>query len=110
MKLLFDQNLSYKLAAQVADVFAQSSHVRLLGMRDAVDDFIWAFARREEFTLVTKDDDFEDMAILKGYPPKVVVIRLGNCATSQVESLLRMKTAVIRDFIAHSEDAVLYLP
>jgi len=32
MKLLFDQNLSFKLCQAVADLFPQSNHVRLLGL------------------------------------------------------------------------------
>jgi predicted nuclease of predicted toxin-antitoxin system len=34
MKLLFDQNLSFKLCEQLADIFAGSSQARLLGLAD----------------------------------------------------------------------------
>ena len=37
MKLLFDQNLSFKLARQLADLFAGSNHARLLGLEKADD-------------------------------------------------------------------------
>jgi predicted nuclease of predicted toxin-antitoxin system len=33
MKLLFDQNLSFKLCQNLADLFPESNHVRLLGFR-----------------------------------------------------------------------------
>lgn len=41
MKLLFDQNLSFKLARQLNDLFPDSSQVRLLGLDRADDKAIW---------------------------------------------------------------------
>ena len=37
MKLLFDQNLSFKLCQALADLFPGSSQVRLLGLAEADD-------------------------------------------------------------------------
>jgi predicted nuclease of predicted toxin-antitoxin system len=54
MKLLFDQNLSFRLVA----------------------------------TLVL------------GHPPKVIWVRLGNCATAAVVALLRAKCTEIHEFVA----------
>jgi len=36
MKLLFDQNLSFKLCRRLADVFPESDQIRLLGMAEAM--------------------------------------------------------------------------
>jgi predicted nuclease of predicted toxin-antitoxin system len=41
MKLLFDQNLSPRLARLLADLYPGSIHVREVGLRDAVDAAIW---------------------------------------------------------------------
>jgi predicted nuclease of predicted toxin-antitoxin system len=41
MKLLFDQNLSFKLCRRLADVFPESNQVRLLGMAEADDRSVW---------------------------------------------------------------------
>ncbi len=46
-------------------------------------------ARQGGYTIVTKDSDFSDMSVLRGFPPKVIWIRLGNCTTQQIEDLLR---------------------
>ena len=35
MKLLFDQNLSPRLPRLLADIYAESDHVRQVGLRDA---------------------------------------------------------------------------
>ncbi len=59
MKLLFDQNLSFRLARQLALLFPDSAHVRLLGMDQQGDLLIWRFARDHGFVVVTQDADFE---------------------------------------------------
>ena len=90
MKLLFDQNLSPALVSRLADLFPDSNHVFLLGLDTASDDEVWNFARDNGFTLVSKDADFSDMNLLRGFPPKVLWLRIGNCTTAQVEALLRL--------------------
>jgi predicted nuclease of predicted toxin-antitoxin system len=47
MKLLFDQNLSPHLPSLLADIYAESIHVREVGMRDADDSAIWEYAKLE---------------------------------------------------------------
>ena len=45
MKLLFDQNLSPKLANRLADLFPGSCPVQSVGLDSADDDPIWEYAR-----------------------------------------------------------------
>lgn len=89
MKLLFDQNLSFKLCQRLADVFPDSSQVRLLDMAEADDRSIWEYAKVNGFVLVSKDADFADMATLYGPPPKVIWLRCGNQPNEIIEKLLR---------------------
>jgi predicted nuclease of predicted toxin-antitoxin system len=89
MKLLFDQNLSPRLVKFLSDLYPDSSHVYPLGIDRVTDKEIWEYARREGFTVVTKDADFSDLCMLSGFPPKVIWIRRGNCKTSDIEALLR---------------------
>jgi predicted nuclease of predicted toxin-antitoxin system len=53
-------------------------------MRGAADSDIWALARRADFVIVSKDDDFRSMALVHGAPPKVVWIQAGNAATAGI--------------------------
>jgi predicted nuclease of predicted toxin-antitoxin system len=69
MKLLFDQNLSFKLCQDIADLFDGSEHVRDLGLTEADDRAIWSYAQEHAFMIVSQDADFADMAILLGSPP-----------------------------------------
>ena len=89
MKLLFDQNLSPRLAARLADVFPGSSHVYDLGLDCAGDVEVWQYARENGFAIVTKDADFGELSTLRGSPPQVVWLRIGNCTTRFIEELLR---------------------
>ena len=76
MKLLFDQNLSFKLCRQLADIFPGSSQVRLLGMAEAADRDIWEHAKANGFVLVSQDADFADMATLYGPPAQSHLVAL----------------------------------
>lgn len=89
MKLLFDQNLSPRLAEAFSEDFPGAAHVRSFGMERASDDAVWEFARTNVFIIVTKDSDFHERSLVRGFPPKVVWIRRGNCSTDEIITLLR---------------------
>jgi predicted nuclease of predicted toxin-antitoxin system len=57
MKLLLDQNLSFRLVGSLADRFPGSTQVHLAGLTDASDRTIWDHAKANSFTLVTLDSD-----------------------------------------------------
>jgi predicted nuclease of predicted toxin-antitoxin system len=42
------------------------------------------------------------MSVLRGFPPKVIWLRLGNCTTAAVETLLRNQQVAIQAFLADS--------
>jgi predicted nuclease of predicted toxin-antitoxin system len=98
MKLLFDQNLSFKLCGPLADLFPGSSQVGLIGLARADDRTVWQFAGANGFTLVSLDADFADMATLLGAPPKVIWLRRGNQPTDVIEALLREHAEAIAAF------------
>ena len=75
MKLLFDQNLSFKLCDLIADLFPESNHVGLLGLSEADDRNVWDHAKAQGFTIVSQDVDFAEMAAVLGSPPKVIAGR-----------------------------------
>lgn len=86
MKLLLDENLSPRLLRQIDDLFANSIHVRSVGLKQRPDREIWEFARSNGFAILTADADFLDLADSLGYPPKVTYgaapITLSATATS----------------------------
>ena len=98
MKLLFDQNLSFKLCERLSDLFPGSSHVRSVGLAQADDRAVWDYAGANDFTLVSLDSDFAEMAALLGTPPKVIWLRCGNQPTAVAEKLLRDNAAAVATF------------
>lgn len=109
MKLLFDENLSPRLPLVLADLFPNSTHVHDCGLGSADDSVIWQYAKVNDFTIISKDSDFQDRSILHGYPPKFIWVRAENCSTREIENLLRAATPVIKDFIEHDQESYLVL-
>lgn len=62
MKLLFDQNLSWRLPLQLVDIFPESFHVGELEMKESTDTEIWEFAKVNEFVIVSKDKNSNNEA------------------------------------------------
>jgi len=110
MKLLFDENLSPKLVDLLSDIFPECSHVRDIGMASASDPTIWQHALKEDLIVVSKDEDFHHLSFLRGAPPKVIGIHLGNSSTKRVAQLLRERHAQITAFNLESASAFLPLP
>lgn len=109
MKLLFDNNLSPRLATLLADLYPGSAHVHLLGMGEASDTRIWAYAAEHGFTIVSKDADFHQRSLLLGQPPKVIWVRLGNSSVADTASLPRDLSIVIHRFHEDPDAAFLAL-
>ena len=72
MKLLYDENLSPALVAQLADLYRGSAHVDDLGLGRADDRQVWKHAKDNGFCIVSKDSDYYDLSVLHGHPPKVI--------------------------------------
>jgi predicted nuclease of predicted toxin-antitoxin system len=103
VKLLFDENLSHRLVALLADRFPRSTHVRDVGLLGAEDERIWAYAAENAFLLVSKDTDFYQRSLVFGAPPKVVWLRIGNAPTRAVFTLLRDRYLSVRRFAEDPE-------
>ena len=98
MKLLFDHNLSYRLVGRLGDAFPGSQHVRSVGLHEASDHALWEYASSKGFTIVSKDEDFHQLSFLRGPPPKVVWVKLGNRTTGDVERVLRERLSELLKF------------
>ncbi|MEO6243936.1 MAG: DUF5615 family PIN-like protein [Opitutaceae bacterium] len=109
MKLLFDQNLSGNLVGRLSDLFPGSDHVKNLGLTMSDDGMIWRHARDHGFTMVSKDSDFQQLSLFRGAPPKVVWLRVGNCPTRRIETLLRDHSVELHTFEADGLQSLLIL-
>ncbi len=109
MKLLFDENLSRRLVPALALEYPGSSHVELEGLRAQTDEAIWQHAREAEFVIVSKDNDFRQLSFLRGGPPKVVWLSVGNATTAVIGALLREAVGAMAAFEAEPEASLLVL-
>ena len=103
MRLLFDQNISYRIVSKLSDYYPDCRQVRELGLMDAEDIDIWDYARKKNYVIVTFDADFYDISFINGCPPKIVLLRTGNMTTNQIADLLRKNCVRIIHFCSHPE-------
>jgi predicted nuclease of predicted toxin-antitoxin system len=78
-------------------------------MRSASDAAIWAHARDGDFVIVSKDDDFRSLALVRGPPPKVIWLQIGNTSTEAVANLLRANALLPKAFALDPAEALLSL-
>ena len=57
MKLLFDQNISYRIIPKLLSYFPESKHVSQVGLNNSEDSEIWNFAKGNGNVIVTFDSD-----------------------------------------------------
>ena len=107
MKLLFDQNISYKIVSLLASNYSVVTTVKSENLIDALDRQIWEFAKKNDFIIVTQDSDFNDLTQLLGFPPKVIWIRTGNLTTQQIAEIFNQKIDEIENFSKDNEHGCL---
>ncbi len=90
MLLLLDANLSYRLVKKLADLFPDCLHVTKTGLPIPAEDIdIWRWARLHNRVIVTNDGDYYHLANTYGFPPNVVLLRMGNKSSASVMEILK---------------------
>jgi predicted nuclease of predicted toxin-antitoxin system len=102
VKLLLDENLSRRLIPALQESFPGSSHVVLVGLERADDRSVWAFAKANDYVILTKDDDFTILLTMLGYPPKVILLKLGNSANHAVITALQTQRELIENELGNA--------
>ena len=107
--LLLDENLSERLLPLLEERFPGSRHIRLMGLSGASDIEIWEQARLSGAMLVTKDEDFLQLSLRRGFPPKVICLAIGNASNAATAGLLLDQADIIDAFGSHPETGFLVL-
>ena len=107
--LWLDENLSPRLASALETHFPGSMHVRDVGLKGESDHQIWDFAAKNGFAITTKDDDFRSLSLLRGAPPKVIWLVVGNTSTAEILRILVERVEAIEAFINEHSTALLAL-
>lgn len=105
--LLFDQNISFKVAKKVQDIFPGAKHLSDLRLEGLKDMAIWEYAKTNQFCIVTFDFDFIDISTLKGAPPKIIWLRFGNSTSEKIVSRFLSDAKLIHEFLLSDDMAFL---
>lgn len=109
MKLLLDENLSPRLISRIEASFPGSTHVEECGLSSAEDSDIWDYAKANGLTIVSKDSDFYSRSLVLGSPPKIIWLRVGNCSTPLIETILLSARPSIVEFEKEAVETCLIL-
>ena len=89
MKLLLDANISWRSTAVLAEHFGNCIHVNKTELpKPAKDAEIWKYAAENGYTIITQDSDFLNLFEAKGFPPKIILLRIGNIDRKTTENIL----------------------
>jgi predicted nuclease of predicted toxin-antitoxin system len=67
------------------------------------DLMIWQFAKSNNYTILTFDEDFSELQNLHTFPPKIIWLRTGNVPTVVIARILVKMEAGIIKFLDDSE-------
>ncbi len=76
LNLLFDANISFRILELIKSHFPNASHAKDHNLNSATDISIWNFAQKNNFCIVTKDSNFNDLAITRGRRRKLFGLKL----------------------------------
>lgn len=107
MKLLVDENISFRVVTALEGAYPDSCHVKDVGLSQVTDLEIWNYARTQGFTIVTKDLDFLSLSVLHGAPPKVVHLALGNCSTEHIIQTLLAQQNELLAFEKNTDESII---
>ncbi|SHI30679.1 Predicted nuclease, contains PIN domain, potential toxin-antitoxin system component [Hymenobacter daecheongensis DSM 21074] len=109
MRLLLDENISWRLAAYLRPHCAAVLHVRDVGLANSPDTTIWRYARQHGYDIVTKDEDFLRLVITEGFPPRVVAIQNAQVPAAKLAEFLLAKLPQLREFLGEQTEFGLLL-
>jgi len=109
VKFLLDQNISFRVVSLLTSAFENVDQIKTLGLVDASDREIWAYALKNNYTIITFDSDFIDLATLKGSPPKIIWLRFGNSSNLKIANKLISNARIIKSFIENDESEIAFL-
>lgn len=78
MKLLLDENLSRRIVPFIQEGYPGSTQVALIGLEQTDDKVIRQYAIDNDYVIVTKDADYYEMNLIRGQPPKIIWLKMGN--------------------------------
>ena len=89
MKLLLDENISYKVAERLRQAGYDVLSVYEIELTETEDEILFDYAQKVDMVLVTQDLDFSDLNYLAQFAGSgLIILRLRNPSSSMVTSRL----------------------
>ena len=108
MKLLLDAKILWRLTIKFKTYFEDCFHVDNIGLALPVMDIdSWNFALTNNLIIVTNDEDFLNLSNLKSFPPKVVLLKIGNQSTTFIEATILNRISYIQSLHKSNEHGLL---
>lgn len=108
MRLIADENISWRLKRLIQEWEILPVN-EITSVERLSDRMIWQFAKANDYTILTFDEDFSDLQNLLSFPPKIIWLRTGNVSTNQVAEILIKYNNSIIDFLTDEESGLLEL-
>ena len=111
MKLLLDENLSRRLVPFLQHDYPGTSQVVLLGLESASDRVVWQKAKDDDYVIVTRDADFQELSLVWGQPPKVVRLRtLNQTRAATLKVLIDNRELIVESLLTNGLASVEIVP
>jgi predicted nuclease of predicted toxin-antitoxin system len=75
--------------------------------KPAKDIDIWNYAFKNNCIIITNDEDFINLALSKGFPPKILILKTGNQSSLFLKDLIISNISKIIDFNNQNEYGIL---
>jgi len=79
MKFLVDNQLPVALSRFLQSQNVAALHVLDVQLDEASDREIWQYAKLNDLTIISKDEDFFHLSVFDPEGPSLIWVRLGNC-------------------------------
>ncbi len=106
VKFIVDAQLPPSLAIALREAGYDVQAVREIGLRDAEDCEIWEYALANQAGIITKDQDFADLLIIRPDAPVIVWLRIGNTSNRALLSWILPLWPAILDRINSGDKLV----
>jgi len=109
VKVLINSNPPIGLSAALCPDFSGTIHLRELGFQHAPDILVWDYAAEHGFAIMSKDADFYQLSLVKGHPPKVIWLQIGNEKRRQTVARVQEWVGRISSFLIDEQASLLIL-
>ena len=104
MRLLLDENISWRLAAYLRPHCAAVLHVRDIQLDNSPDTSIWRYAKQHGYDVITKDEDFLRLVLAEGFPPRVVAVQNAQVPVAKLAEFLLARLPQIESFLGEQTE------